>query len=133
MPPTSSFTMAPPATLRVGVVGCGSFARFATQQYRTLPGLAVTAVADIDAAAAGRAAAELGVGQRQVDAVLTAGDIDLVYLATPPAAHFRQAKTALEAGKHVLVEKPPATTVDEAEELARLAAQGDLVCTANLV
>ncbi|MDA1038969.1 MAG: Gfo/Idh/MocA family oxidoreductase [Planctomycetota bacterium] len=133
MPPASSLSMAPPATLRVGVVGCGSFARFATQQYRTLPGLAVTAVADLDAAAAGRAAAELGVGQRQVDAMLTAGDIDLVYIATPPAAHFRQAKTALEAGKHVLVEKPPATTVAEAEELARLAAQGDLVCTANLV
>jgi predicted dehydrogenase len=125
--------MAPPAALRVGVVGCGAFARFAIRQYRDLPGLAVTAVADIDATAAGRAAAELGVGHRQVDAVLTAGDIDLVYLATPPVAHFRQAKAALEAGKHVLVEKPPATTVAEAEELARLAAQGDLICTANLV
>jgi predicted dehydrogenase len=124
---------APRATLRVGVVGCGAFARFATRQYRDMPGVAVTAVADIDAAAASRAAAELGVGQRQVDAVLTAGDIDLVYIATPPAAHFRQAKTALEAGKHVLVEKPPGTTVADAEELARLAARADLVCTANLV
>lgn len=132
-PHASSLAMAPPATLRVGVVGCGAFARFATRQYRNVPGLAVMAVADIDAAAAGRAAAELGVGQRQVDAVLTAGDIDLVYIATPPTAHFRQAKAALEAGKHVLVEKPPATTVAEAEELARLAAHGDLVCTANLV
>ncbi len=132
-PHASSLAMAPPATLRVGVVGCGSFARFATQQYRNLPGLAVTAVADIDVVAAGRAVAELGVGQRHVDAVLTAGDIDLVYLATPPAAHFRQAKVALEAGKHVLVEKPPATTVAEAEELARLAARGELVCAANLI
>jgi predicted dehydrogenase len=130
--PTSSLA-APPATLRIGVVGCGAFARFATRQYHDLPGVAVTAVADIDAAAAGRAAADLGVGQRQVDALLTAGDIDLVYIATPPAAHFRQAKTALEAGKHVLVEKPPGTTVPEAEELARLAARADLVCTANLV
>jgi len=115
--PTSSLA-APPATLRIGVVGCGAFARFATRQYHDLPGVAVTAVADIDAAAAGRAAADLGVGQRQVDALLTAGDIDLVYIATPPAAHFRQATTALEAGKHVLVEKPPGT---------------NRVCTANLV
>lgn len=132
-PHAHSLVMAPPAALRVGVVGCGAFARFATRQYRTLSGLTVTAVADIDAAAAARTAAELEVGQRSADAILTAGDIDLVYIATPPAAHFRQARTALESGKHVLVEKPPATTVAEAEELARLAARVDRVCTANLI
>ena len=131
--PAGALLAGPPAILRLGVIGCGSFARFATSQYRELPGLALTAVADIDAAAAGRAAAELRVGQRAVDAVLTAGDIDLVYIATPPAAHYRQARRALESGKHVLVEKPPAITVAEAEDLASLAARADLACAANLI
>jgi len=53
--------------------------------------------------------------------------IDAVYLATPVSTHYRLSKEALLAGKHVLVEKPIATTADEAEELAALSRARGLV------
>lgn len=121
------------ATLRIGLVGCGAFARFSMARYRLLPGVRIAAVADIDAAAARRAADELATAAVAPDALLVADDVDLVYIATPPALHFRQARAALEAGKHVLVEKPLATTVADAEALAALAARRRLACVANLV
>jgi len=121
------------ATLRVGLVGCGAFARFSMARYRKLPGVTIAAVADIDPAAARRAAGELGTEARSPDAVLVAPDLDLVYIATPPALHFRQARAALDAGRHVLVEKPLATTVADAEALATLATRRGRVCVANLV
>jgi predicted dehydrogenase len=123
----------PVATVRVGLVGCGAFARFSMARYRQLPGVTVAAVADIDPAAARRAAGDLEAEARAPDAVLVAPDVDLVYIATPPALHFRQAQAALEAGKHVLVEKPLATTVADAEALVALATRQGRVCVANLV
>ncbi len=120
-------------TLRVGLVGCGAFARFSLAQYRQLTGVTIAAVADIDATAAARAAHDLGAEAHTPDAVLTAADLDLVYIATPPALHFRQAKQALETGKHVLVEKPLATTVADARELDSLSTRQGRVCVANLV
>ena len=53
--------------------------------------------------------------------------IDAVILATPVFSHYALAKKALEAGKHVLVEKPMTSTVKEAEELIALAQQKNLV------
>jgi predicted dehydrogenase len=61
------------------------------------------------------------------DAVLDDPAIDAVAIATPPRTHFNLVKAALEAGKHVLVEKPLATTVAEAEELVELAEHEGLV------
>jgi predicted dehydrogenase len=49
--------------------------------------------------------------------------LDAVLIATPPATHFEIAKAALLAGKHVLVEKPPAATIAETEELIRLSVE----------
>ncbi len=49
---------------------------------------------------------------------LLAADVDAVVIATPPATHHKMALQALRAGKHVLVEKPLATSVSEAEEIA---------------
>jgi predicted dehydrogenase len=53
--------------------------------------------------------------------------VDAVSIATPPATHYPLVKRALEAGKHVLVEKPLATCTVEAEELVELAASRGLV------
>ena len=60
-------------------------------------------------------------------AAIEADDVDAVLIATPTNTHFEFATRALEAGKHVLVEKPLAATVAEAEELCALAAKTDLV------
>jgi predicted dehydrogenase len=59
--------------------------------------------------------------------VLADPSVDAVSIATPPATHYALAAQALEAGKHVLVEKPLATTVADAEALVELAAERGLV------
>jgi predicted dehydrogenase len=58
---------------------------------------------------------------------LLASDVEGVVIATPVPTHYRLAKQALEAGKHVMVEKPPAMKGDEIDELVALAAERDLV------
>jgi predicted dehydrogenase len=54
-------------------------------------------------------------------------EIDAVVISSPVASHFHLAMEALEAGKHILVEKPMATTVKEVEQIALLAEKKDLV------
>jgi predicted dehydrogenase len=62
-----------------------------------------------------------------VDAVLRADDVDALAIATPVSTHFELAVAALEAGKHVFVEKPLAASSAEALELVRLASERGLV------
>ncbi|HYH65148.1 MAG TPA: Gfo/Idh/MocA family oxidoreductase [Urbifossiella sp.] len=75
--------------------------------------------------AKGRAAADaLGVpaAYESLAALLADPAVEVVHLATPNGAHFAQAKAVLEAGRHVVVEKPLAMTAAETAELVRLAA-----------
>ena len=58
--------------------------------------------------------------------ILRDSSVDAVHICTPNAQHFSMAKEALQAGKHVLCEKPLTTTVEEAEELVSLAAKQNL-------
>jgi predicted dehydrogenase len=61
------------------------------------------------------------------DEVLADPSVDAVSIATPPSTHYALVKQALEAGKHVLVEKPLATTAVDAEELVEIAEREGLV------
>jgi predicted dehydrogenase len=61
------------------------------------------------------------------DELLADDALDAVVIATPVPTHYELAKKALEAGKHVLVEKPPAMTAAEMDELVALASGADLV------
>lgn len=125
--------MSDPA-VRIGIVGCGGFARFAAVQFLELPGVSVRAICEPNPEAA-----KLGedlFGVPNVDdavALVQRDDVDLVYIATPPALHFPQAKAALEAGKHVICEKPLTVTTAEADELVALARAGDRLLVANLM
>ncbi|MFN8347124.1 MAG: oxidoreductase [Spirosomataceae bacterium] len=62
--------------------------------------------------------------------LLADASIDLVFVCTPNHLHFTNAKAALEAGKHVVIEKPFTNTTVEADVLIKLAAQKNLVITA---
>ena len=63
----------------------------------------------------------------EFDELLGDPNVDAVVIATPVPTHYELARRALEAGKHVLVEKPPAMKGAEMDELVRLAAERDLV------
>lgn len=121
------------ATIHIGLVGCGAFARFSAEQYRRMPGVKIAAVADVDPVASHRTATALEAVVLDHEAILVSPEIDLVYIATPPGLHHRQARTALRSGRHVLVEKPLATNLADAQELEALAACKGRICVANLV
>lgn len=65
--------------------------------------------------------------ERDLDVALDDPNLEAVAIATPPHTHYELVRSALEAGKHVLVEKPLARTADEAAELIALADELDLV------
>ena len=64
---------------------------------------------------------------RALDELLQDGDVELVIVNTPNYTHYEYAKKALEAGKHVVVEKPFVVEAEEGEELIRLAEQKGLL------
>ncbi|HLH14444.1 MAG TPA: Gfo/Idh/MocA family oxidoreductase, partial [Solirubrobacteraceae bacterium] len=65
--------------------------------------------------------------ERDLDALLLDPRVQAVSIATPPRTHYELARRALEAGKHVMVEKPLATSVADAQELIELATQAERV------
>ena len=67
---------------------------------------------------------------RSVDELLSDDSIDLVFICTPNDTHFPYAMDALENGKHVVIEKPFASTENEARQLAELAERKGLILTA---
>ncbi|MFW6060715.1 MAG: Gfo/Idh/MocA family protein [Phycisphaeraceae bacterium] len=124
------------ATDAVGyaLIGGGRFGLFACQQHRSLKEVRLRAVADIDPHAARRTAASLGVeAAGTVDDVLARDDVQLVYIAAPPWTHRELTEKALNAGKHVLCEKPLAVTLEEARAMIELAQQRGRLLVANLL
>ncbi len=104
--------------IRVGVVGCGGEAMLYLQDY-SLTGIAeVTIVQDIDAAKAEVCARRFNIPRWTTDLQEVLGsNVDVVDVSTPNYLHVSQTIAALEAGKHVLVQKPMAPTIDECEAM----------------
>lgn len=109
--------------VRVGVIGCGYWGPNLIRNFARHPQAQVQAVCDNRYERATRVGAEYRVPTitDRAEEVLKAADIDLVVIATPSFTHYELAKSALLAGKHVLVMKPLATKVEHAEELCMLA------------
>ncbi|MGA8112206.1 MAG: Gfo/Idh/MocA family oxidoreductase [Actinocatenispora sp.] len=118
--------------LRVGVLGCSAIA-----WRRTLPALragdrtVVTAVASRDADKAKRFATAFDCDATGYEELLARDDVDAVYLPLPTALHVEWGSRVLRAGKHLLVEKPAATTAAEARALTDLAAAEGLIVREN--
>jgi predicted dehydrogenase len=117
----------------LGVVGAGGFASFATGHFLEIESLELVAVSDIDSARAQSLAAAHDARVSSVDDIMNDNAIDVVYIATPPSSHAQLAMQALGAGKHVLCEKPLATTLEGANAVVRLALDHDRFAVANLL
>ncbi|MFP4562102.1 MAG: Gfo/Idh/MocA family protein [Spirochaetia bacterium] len=116
-------------TVRVGVIGTGFIGPAHIEALRRLPNVKVDAIADVDEATAKAKADALGVekGFGNYKDLLKDASIDVVHIATPNHLHYPMSKEALEAGKHVVCEKPLAMNTSEAEELVELADKKGLV------
>lgn len=111
--------------LRVGVVGVGFAGSQHVEAVRRLAGVRVEAVAASSGPRAQEAARRLGVPRWFADARALIDDdrIDVVHVCTPNEAHYEIAVAALEAGRHVVCEKPLARDGEQARNLAKVAAR----------
>lgn len=106
---------------RIGIVGTGWGTRVQVPLFREA-GLNVVALAGFHRNKTVKVAEELGLrAHDDWRELVTSSDIDLVSIVTPPSEHREMALAALEAGKHVLCEKPTAMYAREAEELVAAA------------
>lgn len=112
--------------LRTAVIGVGYLGRFHAQKYRELPDSELIAVVDSSPEAAQKVADELGV-PAVADYRDLIGRVDAVSIVVPTPLHFSVAETLLEAGIHVLVEKPITETIEQAQRLIDLARQKNCV------
>jgi len=120
----------------VGLIGAGAFTQYALESYRRYTsGIEFRANTDLKKEVAEQLAEtfNIPITYATVDELLADKEITVVLILTPPNTHFELAKKALQAGKHVLVEKPIAFTVEQAAELIHLADKHNLKMTANLV
>ncbi len=118
-----------PDPLRVAVVGYGYWGPNLVRNVLDRPGLVLAGLCERDEE---RAAAFMARTPglpvwRELDDLLAEPDVDAVFVATPPHTHHPIVKAALEAGKHVLVEKPLATSSIDAVELIEIAEERGLV------
>jgi predicted dehydrogenase len=111
------------ATTRIAAIGAGYWGKNVVRNFAELGALA--AIVDPDRDAAATLAGKYRVPVLDWPGVLKDSGIDGIAIAAPAALHARLAQQALEAGKHVFVEKPLALVVDEAEALTRLAERQD--------
>jgi len=109
-------------------VGAGVFGRHHAAKYMRLAGVKLNAIADPKPDARRHVAAHLGV-PAVADWRALLGEVDLVSICSPAGTHAGIVRAFLDAGAHVLVEKPIATSLKEAEELIALAASRGLVLT----
>lgn len=110
------------------MVGGGVFGRHHAAKYMRLPGVTLSAIADPSHEARRQNAMTLR-APVFADWHDLLGQVDIVSVCTPASTHAEIVRAFLSAGTHVLVEKPIATELDEADELVRLAAEVGLVLT----
>jgi predicted dehydrogenase len=106
--------------MRLALIGIGHQGKHYLRFLRSVPGIDPTLLVDLVAEKASDAAAELS-----VVSALTYSDhlseFDAAIIAVPTSDHFQIASELIQAGKHVLIEKPVTATISEAEQLAALA------------
>lgn len=106
--------------LRTAVIGVGYLGQFHAEKYAQLPDSELVAVVDTDMNRAAEVAAKVGASPC-ADYRELLDRVDAVSIVVPTQYHFEVARAFLDRGVHVLLEKPITTTIDEADELIRIA------------
>ena len=114
------------SVIRFGIVGSGYMGKTHAEAVHRLPN------AELVAVAGGTRAPDLAKQyevdfETDIDALLRRKDIDAIVITTPHHLHYEQTLVALHEKKHVLVEKPLATSVDDCNQMINLAAQNELI------
>jgi len=104
-------------TVRVGIAGAGLIGAVHARAYQQVPGVELVGVADPVCEKAGALAGEVGCQPFHDYAALLETEIDVLSVCLPSALHLPAAAAAAEAGTHVMMEKPIARTVEEAERM----------------
>lgn len=114
--------------LKVAAVGCGGIGYQHQQGYLLHPGAELVAVCDIDTAKARARAEELGIPKwyPSIQEMLANEECDLVDVVTADHLHFEPVMECLEAGKHVISEKPLSLYIDEAEQMVAKAEEKEV-------
>jgi predicted dehydrogenase len=115
----------PDSLLRIGIAGAGHFGRYHALKVAAGGRTALSGIYDRHLERAKTVGWEAGAQAMSFEALLEASDA--VIVAAPAEAHYDLAAQALRAGKHVLVEKPVAATLAQADELGALASERGLV------
>lgn len=116
-------------TVRLATIGTSAIVRTFLRAIRDIDGIAATVAYSRDLDRARAFAAENGVAaaSADLDALLSSGEVDAVYIASPNALHHGQALRVLGAGRHALIEKPATLTAADFIELIEVAAAHDAV------
>jgi len=120
--------------VNIGIIGAGGFSLFSVDAFLKTGTASVYGVYDIDKDKANAFQEKFG-GKvfTNLEDMLKAQEIELIYISTPPFLHYEQSRKALEAGKHVICEKPAALKASEAKELLDMAAAKQLLYAVNLM
>jgi predicted dehydrogenase len=118
--------------LRAGVIGAGVFGGYHAGKYAVLPGVTLAGVYDHHAVHAEALAAKYGGAVFATEAELIAA-VDIVSVATPASHHAEPAVAALEAGRAVYIEKPVATSLQDAARIVELAKTRRLVAACGFL
>src|SRR5687768_2797950 len=130
---TTDVTTTGVGTIRSGFLGGGFMAHVHSRAARAA-GATTALLASSSAARAQAAAQDLGIERAAADIdELLAGDIDIVHVCTPNATHAALAMAVIDAGIHVICEKPLATTAADARALAHAADQRGVVAAVPFV
>lgn len=121
-------------SLKVGVIGCGFWGKNHARIYNDLDTAELVAVSDLNEQSACSLGERYGADHYgDVGALLKRNDVEMVSICTPTVTHADIALAAMEAGKHVLVEKPMTSTVAEAESLIAAAEKAGVKLTVGFV
>ena len=122
-------TFVPRAPTGIAIVGCGYWGMNYVRVFNEMPDASVRVVCDPRETRLEdirRRYRDVRVAT-EVESALTSPDVDAVVIATTASTHYELTKGALDAGKHVLVEKPLTTRAEESQELIQLAAERNLL------